>query len=124
MARADELFGNNLPPRARAVVDAFLDARTSSTSFALACGLLPELSESCTESLHGHVHALSETHFDREPAVARLRATLRDRGLSDEAIDEVEQAVTTLLAADATAAYLFGLAAGIGLGALDRRLGE
>jgi hypothetical protein len=53
MARADELFGNNLPPRARAVVDAFLDARTSSTSFALACGLLPELSESCTESLHG-----------------------------------------------------------------------
>lgn len=115
-------FGD-LSPRGRAVVDALADARRASTGFLLACGLLPEVNEACTEGLHDHVHTLSERHFDRERIVAALRGVLTER-LGEDAVEQITQQVTTLLTADTTAAYLFGLAAGLGLGSLDRRLIE
>ena len=114
----------DLTPRGRAVVDALADARTASTGFLLSCGLLPEVNEACTEGLHDQVHALSEKHFDRAKAVADLRGALATRGLGADDVEQITHLVTSLLAADTTAAYLFGLAAGLGLGTLDRRLAE
>jgi hypothetical protein len=122
MAGADHLFGSELPPRPRAVVEAFATARTASTGFLLSCGLLPEVSESCSESLHREVQTLSEKHFDRERLIKQLHEVLRARGLPEDAADDVENALAPLLSADTTAAYLFGLAAGLGLGSLDRRI--
>lgn len=113
----------DLTPQGRAVVDALSDARAASTGFLLSCGLLPEVNEACTEGLHDQVHALSERHFDRERTVRDLRGALTQH-LGDEAVEQVTQLVTSLLTADTTAAYLFGLAAGLGLGSLDRRLAE
>lgn len=113
----------DLSPQGRAVVDALTDARGASTGFLLSCGLLPEVNEACTEGLHDHVHALSERHFDRERIVADLHAALTGR-LGEDAVEQITQLVTLLLTADTTAAYLFGLAAGLGLGSLDRRLTE
>ena len=114
----------DLTPRGRAVVDALADARGASTGFLLSCGLLPEVNEACTEGLHGQVHALSEEHFNREQLFADLRGALTGRGLGDEAVEQITHMVNALLNADTTAAYLFGLAAGLGLGSLDRRLAE
>ena len=114
----------DLTPRGRAVVDALADARTASTGFQLACGLLPEVNEACTEGLHDQVHALSERHFDRARLADGLRNALAGRGLKDEDVEQISHIVTSLLDADTTAAYLFGLATGIGLGSLDRRLAE
>jgi hypothetical protein len=115
---------SDLAPRARAVVDALADARATSTGFLLSCGLLPEVNEACTEGLHDQVHALSERHFDRTRAVDDLRGALAERGLTDEDVEHISHIVTSLLSADTTAAYLFGLATGLGLGSLDRRLAE
>ncbi len=122
--RLHALFRNDLTPRGRAVVDALADARAASTGFVLTCGLLPEVNEACTEGLHDHVHALSEKYFQREAAVADLVGALSERGLDDTDVEYIAQLVTSIVTADATAAYLFGLAAGLGLGSLDRRLGE
>jgi hypothetical protein len=124
MTKLRERFGDDLSPRARAVLDALGDARESSTTFLLSCGILPEVSESCTEGMHAHVHALSERHFERREALDELRASLARRGLDAHAIEDVEHLLTALLTADTTAAYLLGLAAGLGLGSLDRRLAE
>jgi hypothetical protein len=106
------------------VVDALADARAASTGFVLTCGLLPEVNEACTEGLHDQVHALSEKYFQRKAAVADLVGALTERRLDDTDIEYIAQLVTSIVTADATAAYLFGLAAGMGLGSLDRRLGE
>ena len=121
---AEALLGQHLAPRARAVVDALLDARKSAVGFLLSCGLLPEVSESCSESLHDHVHALSTRHLERERLLGELRRTLQKRGADAAALEDIDHALTSLLAADATAAYVFGLAAGMALGSLDRRLSE
>ena len=124
MARAHVLFGTELPPRPRAVVDAFSDSRQATTGFILSCGLLPEVSESCTETLHREVQRLSDMYFDRRTLLSRLHDTLRVRGVCEGALDEIDNILSPLLAADTTAAYLFGLAAGLGLGAIDGRLSE
>jgi hypothetical protein len=118
------LFTNDLTPRGRAVVDALADARAASTGFVLTCGLLPEVNEACTEGLHDQVHVLSEKYFQRNAAVADLLGALTERRLDDTDVEYIAQLVTSIVTADATAAYLFGLAAGMGLGSLDRRLGE
>jgi hypothetical protein len=115
---------SDLTPRGRAVVAALADARATSTGFLLSCGLLPEVNEACTEGLHDQVHALSERHFDRTRAVDDLRGALAGRGLTDEDVEHISHIITSLLSADTTAAYLFGLATGLGLGSLDRRLAE
>ena len=120
----ERLLGGDLPPRGRAVVEAFLAARRASTGFLLSCGLLPEVSEACTEGLHDHVHALAEAHLGRARAVEDVRAALQRGGLRGDTLDEAQHAVTALVTTDTTAAYLFGLAAGLGLGSLDRRLTE
>ena len=121
----DELdFGGTLTPRGHAVVAAFLEARKASTGFLLSCGLLPEVSESCTEGMHHHVHRLADGHFARKDTLERLDGVLRGHGLSDSVVESINHEITELLAADTTAAYLFGLAAGLGLGSLDRRLSE
>jgi hypothetical protein len=114
----------DLTPRGQAVVDALADARHASTGFLLSCGLLPEVNEACTEGLHDQVHALSERHFDRTRAVDELRGALAEHGLEDDDVEHISHIVTALLSADTTAAYVFGLAAGLGLGSLDRRLAE
>ena len=114
----------DLTARGRAVVDALADARVASTGFLLSCGLLPEVNEACTEGLHDRVHSLSERHFDRARVLDELRGALAARGLADDDVEQVTHLVTSLLSADTTAAYLFGLAAGLGLSSLDRRLTE
>lgn len=124
MSNLHDLFGDHLPPRARAVVGALDDARRESTGFLLSCGILPEVNESCTEGLHDRVHALSEQHFERQRIVQDLRAALGRHGVAGDALEDIEHVVISLVAADTTAAYLFGLAAGLGLGSLDHRLGE
>ena len=117
-------FREGLTDRGRAVLDAFLAARTASTELILSCGLLPEVNEACTEGVHHHVHALANRFFDRAAAAERLSALLRAHGLPGDTLDAVDHEVMLLLTADTTAAYLLGLATGIGVGSIDQRLGE
>jgi hypothetical protein len=119
-----DTFGLNgsLTPQAHAVVRAFVEARRKATGFLLACGVFPEVNESCSERLHGIVHDLASDHLDRKRHARALRAALRQSVRSAESRDLIDQQLTALLASEATAAYIFGLAAGLHVGSLGKRL--
>ncbi len=109
-------------PRARNVLRAFREARLAAPAFLLSCGVLPELSELVTERLHRVIHALAGERFARKRHLLALRSSLREAGRSPDAWDRVEDNVAALMAADTTAAYLFGLAVGLSIRTLPDRL--
>jgi hypothetical protein len=129
--RTNGLAGG-LTPQARAVMRAFREARHSAPGFVLSCGVLPEVSESASDRLHGIVHALAERRLgkrrhmrDLQRSIRRLAsrskaATTTRTGL--EAIDQIDTQLTALLALEATAAYLFGLSVGLAIRSLPERL--
>ena len=86
--------------------------------FLLSCGFLPEVSEAGSDTLHRLVHDLASRHLGRSRHDRALRASLR--AISSAASrDRLEREFTALLAAETTAAYVFGLAAGLGVGSLQ-----
>ena len=121
--RRDSLgLNGGLTARGRAVVRAFFEARRLATGFVLACGVFPEVNESGSERLHHIVHDLGARHLNRTRHARALRASLRDAVGSAQELDRIDRQVTELLASEATAAYVFGLAAGLGLSSLEDRL--
>jgi hypothetical protein len=109
------LLEGDLTPQARAVLRAFADAQTRAPAFLVSAGVFPELSESGAEKLQDIVCELAERHFDQKRVHRALRTSL-DRGCrSTEARDQIENPISALLESEATAAYLFGLAAGLSL---------
>jgi hypothetical protein len=111
-----------LTPRARAVVEAFLEARHVAPGFLLSCGVLPEVSESVTERLHRVIHYLAGRRFERRRHARALRAAIRKIAASNEAFDHVETRVNALVATETTSAYLFGLAVGLALSTFPERI--
>lgn len=111
-----------LSPQARAVLRAFDDAQGRAIGFLLSSGAFPEVTEAGSEKLHDIVHALANRHFDRRRLDRALRSSLRRATGSAESVDRVEAALTAILATETKAAYVFGLAAGLGLGSLGDSL--
>jgi hypothetical protein len=122
---------SGLTPQARAVLRAFRDARHSAPGFVLSCGILPEVSESASDRLHGIVHALAEGHLGKRQRLKALQGILRrlapvnkaatKRRSGMDVVDEIESQLTALLALEATAAYVFGLSVGLAIRALPDR---
>ena len=104
-----------LTPQGRAVVRAFTDARTRAATFLLSCGVFPEVSESGSERFHRIVRDLAARHLDQKGLDRALRLSLQRGARSPESRDEIEAALTAILASEAKAAYVFGLAAGLSL---------
>ena len=114
------MFGSmsGLNPRARGVVRAFYEARGMAPGFLLSCGLFPEVSEPGTDRLHRIVHDLASRHLGRNGHARALRGSLRSVSPAASR-DRLEREFTALLASETTAAYIFGLAAGLGIGSLQ-----
>ena len=106
-------LNGSLNARARAVVKAFVDARRRAPGFLLSCGVFPEVSEPGSDKLHNIVHELSLRHLNGLRHDRALRKALRRCGNSAETRDRLEQELNALLTAEITAAYVFGLAAGL-----------
>jgi hypothetical protein len=106
-------LNGSLNARARSVVKAFMDARRRAPAFLLACGVFPEVSEPGSDKLHSIVHELSRRHLNGRRHDSALRAALRRCEASAEVRDRLEQDLNALLTAETTAAYVFGLAAGL-----------
>jgi hypothetical protein len=117
----ESAVGEAVTSRARSVLRVFTEARRLAPGFLLSCGVLPEISESVTERLHRNIEYLGGEQFGRRRHVLALRRALRSAGCSEKAVDRVEIELTALTDADTKAAYLFGVAVGLSIGALPHR---
>jgi hypothetical protein len=115
-------LNGSLNARARSVVKAFVDARRRAPAFLLACGVFPEVSEPGSDKLHHIVHELSLRHLNGRRHERALRAAFARCGTSAETRDRLEQELNALLTAETTAAYVFGLAAGLSVRKLEDTL--
>ncbi len=115
-------LNGDLTPQARAVLRAFSDAQASAAAFLLTSGIFPEVSESSSEKLHSIIRDLAATHLNQKRLDRTLRNSLQSCTRTTEARDQVEAAVNALLASETTAAYVFGLAAGLSLTSLADNL--
>ena len=106
-----------LTPRGRAVLRAFVQARRLARGLVMSCGLLPEVSESCSDRLFQIVQEISRRHLDGRRHARALRKSLRRALPSAEAFDQVDRHLTALQFAETTAAYVFGLSVGLAMGA-------
>ena len=117
-----------LPPPAAAVMRAFRKAKSSAPRFMSACGIFPEVSESASDHLHPIVRDLAMRQLNQgrhlralEKRIQRLVRNAR-AGHDSELVDEIEAELTAILAAEATAAYLFGLSVGLTVRSLPEQL--
>ena len=94
---------------------AFTDAQTRATGFLLSTGVFPEVSESGSEKLHTIVRDLASRHLNQKQLERTLRAALKRGVAAGQSRDRVEAALNALLDSETTAAYVFGLAAGLSL---------
>ena len=115
-------FNGSLNARARSVLKAFVDARRRAPAFLMACGVFPEVSEPGSDKLNKLVHELSLRHFNGGRHDRALRAALDRSGPSAETRDRLERELNALLTAETTAAYVFGLAAGLSVRKLEDTL--
>ena len=128
VSKAAGKTAGRLSPPAAAVMKAFRRAKSSAPRFMSACGIFPEVSESASDRLHPIVHDLAMRqlnqgrHFralDRRlQQLARSARSPRDR----ELVDQIGAELTAILAAEATAAYLFGLSVGLTVRTLPEQL--
>src|SRR5262245_35781257 len=89
-------LGAGLTARGRAVLKAFYDARRYAPGFVVACGVLPEVSESASERLHTIVREVAERHLNSSTHFRSLQRRLRGALHSAEATDRVERHLTEL----------------------------
>jgi hypothetical protein len=118
----DAGFATTLTPRGRDVLRAFVQGRRLAPGFLASSGLLPEVSESCSDQLHRVVHKIASTHFDRRRHARALQTALRRTTNSRTVLDVLEGHHAALQTAESTAAYVFGLAVGLAMSALPDRL--
>lgn len=113
---------------AGAVMKAFRAANLSAPGFMSSCGVFPEVSESASDHLHPIVHDLAVRHLKQGRYLASLQRTIRRvaatsrPGDRQALIDRMEADLTAVLAAQATAAYVFGLSVGLTVRSLPERL--
>lgn len=117
-----------LPPPAAAVMKAFRKAKSSAPRFMSACGIFPEVSESASDHLHPIVHDLAMRQLNQGRHLRALQKRIQrlargGRGAqSSELFDQIGAELTAVLAAEATAAYLFGLSVGLTVRSLPEQL--
>lgn len=111
-----------LTPRSRAVLRAFVEARRLARGFVLSCGLLPEVSESCSDRLFRIVQSIAVHQLDGRRHARALRVVLRRALPSTEAFDQVDRHLSALQFSETTAAYVFGLSVGLAMGSLPGRI--
>ena len=126
--KAPRKTAGRLAPPAAAVMKAFRAARFSAPRFMSACGIFPEVSESASDHLHPIVHELAMKQLNQgrhlralQRRIQRLARTTRTRPDS-KIVDQISAELTAVLAAEATAAYLFGLSVGLTVRTLPERL--
>jgi hypothetical protein len=112
----------DLTPRGVAVMRALRDVRRHAPGFVVACGVLPEVSESASERLHSIAHDVAGRHLDGRRHLLSLQEDLRQLGTSADVSDRIERDITAVIGAEATAAYLLGLSVGLAVHALPERL--
>ena len=118
----DAGFTAALTPRGRDVLRAFVHGRRLAPWFLVSSGLLPEVSESCSDQLLRVVHKIASTHFNRRRHARALQTALRRIAGSKTALDVLEQHLTALQSAESTAAYVFGLSVGLAMSSMPDRL--
>ncbi|SRR5581483_4048682 len=114
-------LGATLTPQGRAVLRAFHEARRAAPGFVMSCGVLPEISESASERLHAIVRDVV-AHLDGQQPLLAVQRDLRRQRSSANQLDRTERNLTALIAAETTAAYLFGLSVGLAMHGLPERL--
>ena len=129
-ARGKTGLAAGLSPRAKAVLEAFHLAKFSAPGFVLSCGIFPEVSESASDRLHSIVHEVATRKLKKTAATRALQRRVQQlasagakRKLSRaDIVDNLDNDLTAVLAAEATAAYLFGLSVGLAVRSLPDRL--
>lgn len=117
------------PAGARAVMGAFRLARFSAPTFVSACGVFPEVSESASDQLHAIVNEVATRRLNKARHIRALQQKLRrlataagPRHRAGDLMERITSDLTALLAAEATAAYLFGVSVGMSLRTLPDRI--
>lgn len=119
-----------LSPQAKAVMRAFRVAKFSAPGFVLSCGVFPEVSESASDRLHSIVHDVAVRQLQKDRHLRALEKRVRQLAAKSnghkpgraDLVDRADTHLTALLASEATAAYLFGLAVGLAVRSLPDRL--
>jgi hypothetical protein len=109
---------------------AFRSARATAPEFMSSCGIFPEVSESATDGLFAIVNDLATRELDKGRRIRALQKRLRQLAVSArrakqskrELFDRIGTDLTAVLAAEATAAYLFGLSVGLTVRTLPERI--
>jgi len=115
-----------------AVMRAFRSAKFAAPRFMSSSGIFPEVSEAASDRLHGIVHQLAVKQLNQGRHHRALQRQLRQlasrptaRKLNQrELMDKISVELTAILAAEATAAYLFGLSVGMTVRTLPDRLDD
>jgi len=120
--------GHRLSSRAQAVMKAFRQAKSSAPGFLSSCGIFPEVSELASDGLHRIVHEVATRRLQKarylraiHRRVQRLSGAHVKQGAAKH-LERISSDLTALLAAEATAAYLFGLSVGLSVRSLPERL--
>lgn len=118
-----------LSPPAKAVMKAFRLARSSAPRFLSSCGIFPEVSESASDGLHCIVNDVATRQLNKGRHVRALQRRIQQLSVSGsrrrsprELIERIGNDLTAVLAAEATAAYLFGLSVGMSVRSLPERI--
>lgn len=123
-------LGRGLSPQAKAVMRAFKLAKFSAPGFVLSCGVFPEVSESASDRLHSIVHEVAVKQLQKDRHLRALQKRVQQlaakanghKPVSADLVERTDNHLTALLASEATAAYLFGLAVGLAVQSLPERL--
>jgi hypothetical protein len=111
---------------------AFRSAKFAAPRFMSSSGIFPEISEAASDRLHPIVHELAVKQLNQgrhfkalERQIHRLCNAAGGRKLNQrELMDRISNELTAVLAAEATAAYLFGLSVGLTVRSLPDRIDD
>lgn len=128
--RAAAKTRRRLDTAASSVMRAFRSAKFVAPRFMSSSGIFPEVSEAASDKLHPIVHRLAVKQLNQgrhfralERQLHKLTSTAASRKLNQrELMDKLSAELTAVLAAEATAAYLFGLSVGLTVRSLPDRL--
>jgi hypothetical protein len=112
-------------------MQAFRLAKFAAPPFMSSCGIFPEVSESASDRLHSIVNDVATRRLKKgrhiralQRKIHQLVAASKPAKKRHDMIDRISGDITALLAAEATAAYLFGLSVGMTVRTLPERLDQ